>query len=262
MPSLSAAPESPIHVAVILTDARRRIIWVNDDFTRITGYSLGEVSGKVPGAVLQGPRSEPDVLKRIRTSLANEESFKEEITNYRKNGEPYLCRLVVHPIYDDKEVLTNFIAFEVDGSVVSKEEPVPLLHLEEKYKSSSLKGESEKALFERIKKRVESEKLYLDADLSLGRLADLIGTNSKYLSQVINNLSGSNYQGFINGYRVEAVKEKLLGGGFSNLTYFGIALQCGFKNKSTFYKVFREFTGTTPKSFVQRHRRRQRRRHQ
>lgn len=259
MAALSERKDSPIHVAVILTDARRRIIWVNDDFTRITGYSLGEVTGKVPGAILQGPRSEPDAVQRIRKSLANEESFKDEITNYRKNGESYLCRLVVHPIYDDNDVLTNFIAFEVDGSVVPADEPVPLLQLEEKYKSSSLKGGSEIALFERIKKRLETEKLFTDPDLSLGKLAELLDTNTKYLSQVINHCSGSNYQQFINGYRIEEVKHKLLSGGYSNLTYFGIAQQCGFKNKSTFYKVFRDFTQTTPKTFVQRHRRRQKR---
>jgi PAS domain S-box-containing protein len=263
--SISAMPslppnESPIQVAVILTDARRRIIWVNDDFTRITGYSLPEVSGRIPGAILQGPRSEPDAVDRIRKSLAREEPCKEEITNYRKNGEPYLCRLVIHPIYDENDVLSNFIAFEVDGSRVPEQEVVPLLQLDEKYKSSSLKGVSELELFERIKKRLEEEELYLDPNLSLGRLANIMDTNTKYLSQVINHCSGKNYQQFINSYRIEAVKEKLLSKEYENLTYFGIAQQCGFKNKSTFYKVFRDFIRATPKDFVSRARRRQRQR--
>ncbi len=252
--------ESPIQVAVILTDAQRRIIWVNDDFTRITGYSLPEVSGRIPSAILQGPRSEPDAIARIRKSLARQEPCKEEITNYRKNGEPYLCRLVIHPIYDENDVLSNYIAFEVDGSQVPDQEDVPLLQLEEKYKSSSLKGVSELELFERIQKRLEDEKLYLDPKLSLGRLANLLDTNTKYLSQVINHCSGNNYQQFINGYRIEAVKEKLLSKEYENLTYFGIAQQCGFKNKSTFYKVFRDFLQATPKDFVARARRRQRQR--
>lgn len=251
--------ESPIQVAVILTDARRRIIWVNEDFTRITGYALHEVTGKVPGAILQGPGSEPDAVDRIRASLKREEACKDEVTNYRKNGEPYLCRLVIHPIYDDNDVLSNFIAFEVDGSRVSDEEDVPLLQLEEKYKSSSLKGVSETELFERIKTRLEEEELYLNPDLSLGRLANIMDTNTKYLSQVINRCSGHNYQKFINSYRIEAVKKKLLNGAYENLTYFGIAQQCGFKNKSTFYKVFRDFLKATPKDFVLRARRKQRR---
>ena len=252
--------DNPIQVAVILTDARRRIIWVNEDFTQITGYALHEVTGKVPGAILQGPDSEPDAVDRIRKSLAREEPCKDAITNYRKNGEAYLCRLVIHPIYDDNDVLSNFIAFEVDGSRVPAEEAIPLLQLEEKYKSSSLKGVSEVELFERIKTRLEQEELYLDPDLSLGRLAGIMDTNTKYLSQVINRCSGNNYQQFINSYRIKAVKQKLLNGDYKNLTYFGIAQQCGFKNKSTFYKVFRDFLNATPKDYVQRARRKQRQR--
>ncbi|MFN7118762.1 MAG: PAS domain S-box protein, partial [Saprospiraceae bacterium] len=50
------------HIAVIVTDPERRILWVNEDFTYITGYSLSEVLGKKP-SILQGPKSEREVVR-------------------------------------------------------------------------------------------------------------------------------------------------------------------------------------------------------
>ncbi|MCB0683544.1 MAG: helix-turn-helix domain-containing protein, partial [Saprospiraceae bacterium] len=62
----------------------------------------------------------------------------------------------------------------------------------------------------------------------------------------------------LNSYRIEEAKQKLIQRQFGNLTLYGIAMQCGFKNKSTFYKVFKQLTGKTPLEFV-RHRREQER---
>ncbi len=237
------------NIAVILTDAQRRILWVNEDFTEITGYTLTEVIGRKP-SLLQGPESEQDAIKRIRRGLEHEVPLQEEVTNYRKNGESYLCKLVIHPVFNREQQLTNFIAFEVDGNVVKETENIPFLQLEEKYSSSSLKGVEEVKLFFRVKSLMEKEKLYLDPNLTLKDVADHLHTNTKYLSQVVNHHAGCNFQHFINTFRVNEVKSKLTGEEFQNLTLFGIALQCGFKNKSTFYKVFREITGRTPKEYI------------
>lgn len=246
MPNQKMAPR----IAVILTDPNQRIIWVNDDFTTMTGYSLGEAIGRIPGKILQGPKTEPEVIDRIRKAIQQRASFRDKLTNYRKNGEPYLCKLVIHPIFDRHQVLTNYIAFEVDATFVGDEIDLPLLNLSEKYRSSSLRSIDEVKLYDELKQFMESERLFLNAELSLKTVADLLKTNTKYLSQVINHQAGLNFQQFINLYRVEEAKRKIVNDSLSNLTLFGIALQCGFKNKSTFYKVFKEVTGVTPKDFV------------
>lgn len=238
------------NIAVILTNAQRNILWVNDDFTHITGYTLPEAIGKSPGKLLQGPGSEPKAIEQIRQGLAARQPFRGQITNYRKNGEPYLCKLVIHPVYNKEQELTNFIAFEVDGNVVKEEVPIPLLDLDEKYSSSSLKGVDELQLYLRMKQAIEEDQLYLDPDLSLRSLADKLSTNTKYLSQVVNHNARCNFQQFINQYRIAAVKEKIKDQHYNNLTLFGIARKCGFKNKSTFYKVFKEVTGVTPRKYL------------
>ena len=238
------------YVAVILTDASRNILWVNKDFEYITGYELHEVIGFSPGQVLQGPETEPDVVQRIREGLAAEKPFKTTITNYRKNGEAYLCRLVIHPIFDKQDKLVNFLAFEVDYGQTPHADEIAVMNIDHRYRTSSLRGLTELRLFERIQSVVKEEGLYLDPDLTLRKLSIRLDTNTKYLSQVINHHGKSNFLGFINGYRVEEVKRRIDNGDFYQHTFFGIAQRCGFKNKSTFYKVFRDATGFTPKAYA------------
>lgn len=236
-------------IAVILTDAQRRILWVNEDFTAITGYPLAEVIGRKP-SLLQGPRTDQQAIHRIRKGLESLTPFKEQILNYRKNGEEYPCQLVIHPIFNLQQQLTHFIAFEIDGNEIEHPEELPLLQLNSKYSSSSLKGIDEIRLYTRLRLLMEEEELFLDPNLSLRTVADRLGTNTKYLSQVINHHSSHNFQHFINDYRIEQVKKKISSPKYRHLTLYGIALKCGFKNKSTFFKVFREITGSTPRDFL------------
>ena len=236
------------NIAVIVTDANRKILWVNDDFTIITGYALREVYGHKP-SLLQGPRSEIQSILRIRKALEEGVTVSEEITNYRKNGEIYTCKLIIHPIYNDQDTLTNFIAFEVDGDKVQDAEQIPLFNYNKKYQTSSLKGIEEMKLYARLKKIMSEEKIYLNPTLTLKEVADKLATNTKYLSQVVNNFVGINFQQYINTFRVNEAKIKIQSEKYNNLTLYGLALQCGFKNKSTFYKVFKHLTNQTPREY-------------
>jgi PAS domain S-box-containing protein len=236
-------------IAVILTDAQQHILWVNQDFTHITGYTLPEVIGKNP-RLLQGKDTEPDAVERIRKSLNDRVPVKDELTNYRKDGVPYKCRLVIYPVLNQKQDVSNYIAFEINGDYVKDDTGIPLMQLSEKYHTSSLRGTEEMQLYYQLQRVLEEEQLYLDANLSLRQLADRLNTNTKYLSQVVNHLANSNFQHYLNTFRVREVSKKIVDPAYRNLTLFGIALQCGFKNKSTFYKVFREITGMTPKLFI------------
>lgn len=238
------------HIAVILTDAAKRIIWVNDDFTSITGYTLTEVMGRKPGHLLQGPDTDLEAVHRIRKSLQQQVPLKDQLINYRKSGEPYLCKLVIYPVFDQSQTLTNFIAFEIDGDMTPDDKDIPLLQLRDKYRTSSLRGVEEIKLFQRLKQLMEKDRLFLDSNLTLKRIADRLATNTKYLSQVVNHQTGMNFQHFLNHYRVEEAKNRIMDEGLHNLTLYGIALQCGFKNKSTFFKVFKELTDMTPKEYI------------
>lgn len=96
---------------------------------------------------------------------------------------------------------------------------------------------------------MKKEKLYEKVDLTLENLAQSLQISSGYLSQIINEKEQKNFFEFVNLYRVESVKEKLLNPDFDNYTIMGIALESGFKSKSTFNSVFKKFTGQTPSAF-------------
>ncbi|MCD8534749.1 MAG: PAS domain-containing protein [Verrucomicrobia bacterium] len=100
--------------AVILTNAKGEIEWVNDGFSRITGFGLDEIRGQKPGSFLQGPMTQADVIHRIREKLKQGKGFREELINYKKDGTPYWVQIEVQPIYDEFENLTHYMAIEAD----------------------------------------------------------------------------------------------------------------------------------------------------
>lgn len=238
-----------INIAVIVTDKERKIQWVNDDFTQITGYTLPDVLGKKP-SILQGKNTEQHIVEEIRNSLNQLIPIKADITNYRKNGEEYVCKLVIYPIFDKEGNHTNYIAFEIDGDKIPDDSNISLLQLEPRYCTSSLTDTKSLDIFIKLNALFENEKVYLKPDLKLKDLANKLGTNTRYLSQVVNDRTGRNMLNFINKYRIEDVKKRITDPTYSHLTTFAISQMCGFRNKSTFYKVFKEFEGMTPKHFV------------
>ncbi len=237
------------NVSVVLTDANKRILWVNDVFTNLTGYKLSEVAFKKP-SMLQGEDSDEQSIAEMSYCLENGYAFKNELVNYKKNGEKYICRLVVHPIRDANGIITNYIAFEVDATKNPDDSQQEDMNFSMKYQTSSLKGTKSLELYDRLRRLMKAEKPYLDSKLNLPSLAETLDTNTKYLSQVVNNHFGGNLQQFINEFRIEEAKRKLLDEDNQNLTYFGIGQLCGFRNKSTFYKVFKKATDLTPHEFV------------
>lgn len=248
MKQLDNRPAIKDAIAVILTDSERRIQWVNDDFTNITGYTFEEVIGQKP-SILQGKNTTKSSIERIRKGLEGLAPFKADIINYRKDGEEYLCRLVIHPIFNIEDQLTNFIAFEVDGSQTD-DRHISLMQVRRRYHSSGLDNLKEIELFAKLTILFERQKIHLDPNLKLGDIAKKINTNSKYLSQVVNNQTNNNLIHFVNLYRIEEAKRKIVSEEYQHLTTYGVAQTCGFKNKSTFYKVFKEITNMTPKDYI------------
>ncbi len=100
--------------SVIITNEKGTVEWVNDAFTRITGYTSDEIIGKKPGELLQGPGTDPDAISYMRSSLAAAHPFKQTIFNYDKSGKPFWNQIEVQPIFDDEGHLTNFIVIEQD----------------------------------------------------------------------------------------------------------------------------------------------------
>ena len=100
--------------SVLITDADRRIEYVNPGFERLTGYSAAEVMGRRPGELLQGALTDPASVKRIRHHLDRGEPFQDEILNYTKSGTPYWISLAINPIRGADGRIERFISIQAN----------------------------------------------------------------------------------------------------------------------------------------------------
>jgi len=100
--------------AVIITDAQGRITWTNEGFTRITGYTLEEALGKVPGHLLQFEKTDPAAVEILRSAVSKGVGCRVEILNRGKDGREYVLDLELQPLHDATGILTGFMAIESD----------------------------------------------------------------------------------------------------------------------------------------------------
>ncbi|RYU95362.1 PAS domain S-box protein [Emticicia agri] len=105
--------------AVLITDAEPldepgpTIVYVNDSFTKMTGYTREEVIGKNP-RFLQGKNTNQADLARLKKALLNWEHCEMELINYKKNGEEFWINLSVAPMADNTGSFTHWIAIQRD----------------------------------------------------------------------------------------------------------------------------------------------------
>ncbi|MCS6904027.1 MAG: PAS domain S-box protein [Bacteroidia bacterium] len=115
---------------IIITNKYGAIEWVNDAFTKLTGYALEEVRGRKPGAFLQGPGTNPDTVRTIRNALNNKQGIQVEILNYKKSGEPYWVNLNISPVFNERGELEKYISIQQNITERKKvEQEIELLSL-------------------------------------------------------------------------------------------------------------------------------------
>ena len=93
------------------------------------------------------------------------------------------------------------------------------------------------------------QKIYLDPDINLPSLSRELGTNRTYLSQLINQEFGLNFNQFINKYRTEEAKVMLTQEALQYLTVKEIGEKCGFSTHQSFVRCFREYYDVTPGAY-------------
>lgn len=99
---------------IVITDKNKRITWINEAFSTLTGYTYEEVIGKDPGKILQGSGTSIRDIEIINNGLKSGKAFRSEIYNYTKTGRGYWIEIYFTPIYDDTDQITSYIAVEND----------------------------------------------------------------------------------------------------------------------------------------------------
>lgn len=105
------------------------------------------------------------------------------------------------------------------------------------------------ALYNQAVKIMSEQAMYRDPKLSVQDLATALNSNTKYLSQAINNCSDMNFNAFVNEFRVTEAKKILSLADNNALSMETIAAMAGFSQRSQLYRVFTASTGLTPGQF-------------
>ncbi len=118
-----------------------------------------------------------------------------------------------------------------------------------KYKNSTLSDNKKERLLVDLNNLMETDKPYLDKDLTIEKLATSLDINSKYLSQVINEEFNENFSNYVNEFRIKEARRLLIAEEYANYSIEAIANFVGFNSKPSFNAAFKKFTGITPSVF-------------
>jgi PAS domain S-box-containing protein len=99
--------------STVITDNRGSIIWVNKAFTNLTGYTFEEAINKNPRILKSGIHS-TEFYKNLWDTINSGNAWSGEITNKKKNGSIYHEKLLISPVVDANNNITNFIATKQD----------------------------------------------------------------------------------------------------------------------------------------------------
>lgn len=141
--------------------------------------------------------------------------------------------------------LKQKVIFNTEDIIVSGD----TTKIQTKYSGSRLNEPEAIQYSEKLKSYMELSRPYLNPDLTLPQLAVEIGISTHLLSQVINEHFKLNFFDFVNQYRVEVFKERIVNPKYGNFSILGIAFECGFNSKSAFNRIFKKYTGLTPSHY-------------
>lgn len=164
-------------------------------------------------------------------------------------------RFVFDKIYREYYFLPNFVLLSIITcwlgfrGYIQKEREVVLLKPETK-ETTHKHIEKDEAFITRLKNLMKTKKPYLDPELNLSMLAELLDMKPKELSAKINQNCQQNFYDLINSYRIEAFKHRLKSSERLQYSLLGHAYECGFNSKSTFNHVFKKNTQLTPSQYL------------
>jgi len=102
----------------------------------------------------------------------------------------------------------------------------------------------------RLRKAMKEDQLYMNPELSLDLLINHTHLDQKTVSYVLNQHLGKSFNAFVNEYRIEVVKQRLIDPANRHLTITGVALDCGFNSQATFQRAFKQVTGLSPSGYL------------
>ena len=113
-----------------------------------------------------------------------------------------------------------------------------------------LSAEEVQHLKQRLTYQLENDEIFLNAALTLRDVAEAIGSSEKKVSYLLNQNLDTTFYELINKYRVEKFKCEIGKSENRNLSILGVALNCGFSSKSSFYRAFKSEVAMSPSEYI------------
>lgn len=161
---------------VIISDKNQKILWVNNAFTKLSGYTHEEVIGKCPLDFLQGPDTDITVLNLVKEKSAKKLPFVFEMLHYTKTGSKLFVRVQVQPLFDEYGNVKQFFALQTD---ITKERA-----LEEKVELE--KQIKQKQITEAVFAAQESERSEIGREMH-DNVNQLLGATRLYIDMAKTN---------------------------------------------------------------------------
>lgn len=156
--------------------------------------------------------------------------------------EPLRTKEELPTIYEEQLTVEVEPVTITEAPVTTEEEPIvldiPSIHTD---------------LMDRIEDEIKSQELFLNPELTIANLADIVEEHPRLVSQVINTHTGQNFNTYINKYRVSYAKDMLINEENDHISIEGIGNMSGFKSNSSFYSAFKKELNITPLQFKKKH---------
>lgn len=162
-----------------------------------------------------------------------------ELSNRLKNSEAELAALRASQEHSDGagEAPDTAVATTADDA-------------DGKNKTLAISEDMRRKLLDAVIDVMENSTEFCSSDFSLARLASLVGSNSKYVSLVINDTFHKTFKNYVNDYRIRLACLRMADTGtYGSYTLNAIAESVGFKSYTTFVELFRKVVGITPSMY-------------
>ena len=162
------------------------------------------------------------------------------VMNYR------LAYIYFYPYY----FFIAFIAYFIGFSFKANEKKKVLVQFEKSSSKALIPAEKQAEIISALSALMDKDELFLKPDLRSKEVAEQLQITIQTFSYVLNKGLQKSFHDYINGLRVAYVKKQLQAGELERKTLAGIAQDAGFNSESSFYRVFKKHTGTTPKKYL------------
>lgn len=162
-----------------------------------------------------------------------------------------LVTLVLAVIISQKRKLNKAykLLFEKNIEIVELLDNISEINTE-KIKKRTRPENKHSELLNKILIVMEDASVFCDTEFTIDKLADLVQSNQKYVSEAINYVLNKNFRSFLNGYRIREAQQLLSKQGFVKYTIESVAPLVGYKSPMTFRKAFQEITGVSPSYYI------------